>query len=258
MSQPVYMPVVQPESNAPFQRLNFPGSRAQSQYTGLGPSSQSVLLKTAGNALQAVSRLEIHENDDLVVVCCPQNLRAGDRLRVVAPDGTGRQVETIVPVGVSVGHTFLVRLPPRPEHLHAANCGFVAPVPPPVATPVEGSSAPMASAVTEPLGQDLVLVKVPPQARPGQKLHVSFSDGRVIEAVVPPGVAEFYVRVPQRGDGKLRHGQAHRSTSMRRQPDQPSYDQHPTVNEGQPDDLLDDNNNMVFVQVPKGSNAGRR
>jgi hypothetical protein len=45
----------------------------------------------------------------------------------------------------------------------------------------------------------LVLVRVPPGASPGTAIRVRVDDGRIIEATIPtepPGVSEFYVRVP--------------------------------------------------------------
>ncbi|GKY97865.1 hypothetical protein MPSEU_000744500 [Mayamaea pseudoterrestris] len=270
-------------SQAPFQGLDFPGSRAatNSLYAAgsRGPPSDAILLKTAGNALQAFSRHEIHDDDDFVAVSCPKNVNAGDCIRIIAPDGSGREIETIVPQGISVGQMFLVRLPPRPEDFHGTNSHPVFVVgtpaspterpvvasldldmetatsialdslvtlPPPVATAVNDSSAPCATAVSDHHGQDLVLVKVPIGGKAGDKLHISTNKGQVIEATVPPNSTEFYVRIPAAAIGN-NHFSVPPAHGVARQPPQPETPINKTTN---------DDSNLLLVQVPNGGWSG--
>jgi hypothetical protein len=250
--------------------LSFPGSRAQQPLpAGAEPTPNTILFKTAGNALQAISKREIQDNDELVAVSCPEGVSAGDRLRVLAPDGSGREVETVVPEGICVGKSFLVRFPTRPESFHGNNTntvfvvgtpaspterpvvaspdyGDIIPVSPPVAIPVDDSNAPSASAVLDDQGQDLVLVKVPKNVRPGDKLVVSTDDGRTVEAVVPSGADEFYVRVPPSSDRDNSHQE-----SRTRRPPQPEASAQIPVSSNTQDDA-----SLLLVHVPDGSRSG--
>jgi hypothetical protein len=75
-----------------------------------GPPADKVLIRTGGNALQAVSR-EALEQNGLMAVSVPESLVPGDNLLVRAPDGSDRVVSVVVPKGALPGHSFLVRMP---------------------------------------------------------------------------------------------------------------------------------------------------
>jgi hypothetical protein len=73
----------------------------------------AVLVKTGGNALQAVPRsiLEEGADDTLVAVVAPANVVPGDILFIFPPDGTNRLIAVVIPEGVYMGHTFFVDIP---------------------------------------------------------------------------------------------------------------------------------------------------
>jgi hypothetical protein len=75
-----------------------------------GCPSDKVLIRTGGNALQAVSRQAL-EQEGLMAVSVPNSLVPGDNLYVRAPDGSDRVVLVVVPDGALPGHTFLVKMP---------------------------------------------------------------------------------------------------------------------------------------------------
>ena len=174
-----------------------------------GPPSDTVLIRTAGNALQAVSRQAMAEKN-MLIVSVPENCKPGDEILVTCGADSDRMIAATIPPGSFPGSSFLVRMPPVPEasvvpygtedtkfgstagngvvsgqdtdlHLHSS------------------SSPPEAVAVPEQQLQDpdLILVKVPPGTRKGEKLRVNLPDGRVMEAAVPQdGLKEFYMRAP--------------------------------------------------------------
>lgn len=181
---------------------DFPGRR-RTHYAGGPPSSDKLLVKTGGNALQAVPRSTLAEN--LIAVAVPECLQAGDPLLVQAPDG--RVLETAVPEGTFPGHTFLVRVPP-PEtaDLAAAESIEVVQTSNSTTRVVDGhdieqtdlslAEEPTATPVTDREDDNLVLVQVPAGARPGDKVRVE-KNGQAFEATIPEGnLTEFYVRVP--------------------------------------------------------------
>lgn len=73
--------------------------------------SDTVLIRTGGNALQAVSR-QTTDQQGIMAVSVPEGLQPGDSLLARTPDGS-RVVSAIVPKGVLFGHTFLVQIPPK-------------------------------------------------------------------------------------------------------------------------------------------------
>jgi len=200
-----------------------------------GPPPDTVLIKTAGNALQAVNRKALEE-EDLIAVSVPEGLHPGDELLVAIPNGNGSVVLAVVPERALPGHTFLVKLPPASQTPVAA-----------VGIPLEEENTTTESTnnsgtagTTVVVGQDLgaelllqeqttndieqqrpqpevemtsnerannntndrngerVLIKVPPGAAPGEKIRVQIRPGQTIEATVPEGSPkEFYVRVPR-------------------------------------------------------------
>lgn len=104
----------------------FPGNR-RSPMLPAGPPDGSVLIQTAGNALQAVPAAALVPNRSsngggaVVAVQVPANAKPGDTLLVRAPplgnDSVGdanAMVEATVPIGAWPGHTFLVEFPDPP------------------------------------------------------------------------------------------------------------------------------------------------
>eukprot|EP00545_Synedropsis_sp_CCMP1620_P005488 CAMPEP_0119009424 /NCGR_PEP_ID=MMETSP1176-20130426/4353_1 /TAXON_ID=265551 /ORGANISM="Synedropsis recta cf, Strain CCMP1620" /LENGTH=245 /DNA_ID=CAMNT_0006961937 /DNA_START=51 /DNA_END=788 /DNA_ORIENTATION=- len=168
------------------------------------PPENTTLIKTGGNALQAVDN-SILEQDDLVAVTIPdKNLKAGDTLLVVSPDGS-RAVSARIPEGHDVGSVFFVQ--------------FAAPAVVAVGVPLSSEpQLPIVQAIVNPSSQsssveyqsdlqlaeetdernrDLVLVTVPESSLAGDRIRVRLPDQRVVEAVVPEGnVKQFYVQAP--------------------------------------------------------------
>lgn len=96
----------------------YPGTRRVPS-RGCGPPLDTVLVKTGGNALQAVPRSIFEKNIDgnLLAVIAPANVVPGDTIFITPPDGTGRMIAAVVPQGIYPGHTFFVDIP-RLEFQH--------------------------------------------------------------------------------------------------------------------------------------------
>lgn len=89
----------------------YPGERREILGQSHELSRCALLVKTGGNALQAVDRRVI-EHNDLVKVVVPDGVDPGQILMVACPDGSGRMVRAQVPEGAMPGYVFLVRIPP--------------------------------------------------------------------------------------------------------------------------------------------------
>ena len=173
-----------------------------------------VLIKTAGNALQAISRTSLQPNT--LVVHVPRYRKEGDELHVRTPQGS--IISVTIPPGCFHGHAFLVKVPQEEENCKAKiieTPTVVLGVPvgnDSSATQPTSSEVSTAAVVTndmelqanetldKPQEEDsngMILVKVPDGCGPGQVIRVSMADGSTMEATVPPGnVRQFYVRVP--------------------------------------------------------------
>jgi hypothetical protein len=92
---------------------NYPGSSFRSASTDTVPKDL-VLVKTAGNALQAVPQSAL-QRTNVVAVTVWDGLTAGQTIVVAAPGG--RMVQAIIPQTCHVGQTFLVHIPPVAEHV---------------------------------------------------------------------------------------------------------------------------------------------
>jgi hypothetical protein len=88
----------------------YPAMRRPIDNLPKGPPSDKVLIRTGGNALQAVSRQTL-EHNGLMAVSVPESLVPGDNLLVRAPDGSDRVISVVLPDGARPGHTFLVKIP---------------------------------------------------------------------------------------------------------------------------------------------------
>jgi len=211
----------------------FPGQR-RSVPPPCQLNDDVVLIKTGGNALQAVRKSTLNNTDDtLISVSVPEGVQPGDALFVQIPNTNG-MVEAKVPAGALPGHTFLVRLPPTTTNSINATASIVE-VPQAAAetnvsdTPVVAAAAPdlelnevhttsqestphaypvedsttTTTTTTNANATDttnLVLVKIPPGTPAGSKIQVTVPDGRIIEATVPaledPSADSFYLRLP--------------------------------------------------------------
>jgi len=135
------------------------------------------------------------------------NVKAGDPLIVLAPDGSGRALTVTVPDGCTAGHVFLVDFT-----LYSPVRGI----------PVSKSIVPSIAVVigmnqSQQPEKDLelneesnvntkdngiYLVMVPEGTKPGEKIQVSLPDKSLIEVIVPDGNGEkFYVRSPPKTPG---------------------------------------------------------
>mmetsp|Transcript_553 Transcript_553/g.666 ORF Transcript_553/g.666 Transcript_553/m.666 type:complete len:157 (+) Transcript_553:54-524(+) len=113
----LHQPLVYKESNVIDQRTiknnGFPAVSLRSAIQDNNFSKNKTLMKTGGNALQAVDYLP-EKGNNVVAVTVPDfgffrpGLKEGDSLIVLAPDGSGRVVRAVIPEGCSPGHVFLV------------------------------------------------------------------------------------------------------------------------------------------------------
>jgi hypothetical protein len=92
----------------------YPGDRRGDGVVSCGPPAGSLLLKTGGNALQAIDR-DILDKQNMVSVVAPDGKYPGDIILVTCPFVPGRLISTAIPKGALPGHSFLVRAPPIPE-----------------------------------------------------------------------------------------------------------------------------------------------
>ena len=88
-------------------QLHYPGNR-RTCLNG-GPPSGTVLVKTGGNALQAVD-MKSANCEDVVSVVIPEGIEAGESMLVSCPNG--RIVSMTVPPQALPGHVVLLRIPP--------------------------------------------------------------------------------------------------------------------------------------------------
>jgi hypothetical protein len=192
-----------------------------------------VLVKTGGNALQAVDQRAL-ESEHVFSVIIPEGVLPGQTIFVVVPDGSGRFVSVVVPDGCFPGHNLLVKAPPpvvatgvpvdesqilvvqgeEPSDLLLAEEGQGVSEQQTAQTDEEtreiemmnqtaqqaaGTQQRSANAQSTPSQQhDRFLIRVPPGVAPGSKIRVRLSDGRMIDVAVPPGeVSQFFVEVPR-------------------------------------------------------------
>jgi hypothetical protein len=111
-----YWPVAQKEDKdgkitIPYDWRNYPALRP-TKLVGVSAPSNTVLVKTGGNALQAVDRSALEQKNVVAVtVPCryPFNSRAGNEMLVRLSND--QLVRTQVPLHVEPGHVFLMRIP---------------------------------------------------------------------------------------------------------------------------------------------------
>ena len=91
----------------PYDWRDYPALRPP-KLEGVLPPSNTILVKTGGNALQAMDRSAL-EQKDVVAVTVPWNARAGTEMLVRLSND--RLVRTQVPLNMQPGHVFLMRIP---------------------------------------------------------------------------------------------------------------------------------------------------
>ena len=97
-------------SRSDSHQLHYPGNR-RTCLNG-GPPRGTVLVKTGGNALQAVD-VKSANCDDVVSVVIPEGMEAGESMLVSCPNG--RVVSMTIPPRASPGHVVLLRIPPMDQ-----------------------------------------------------------------------------------------------------------------------------------------------
>jgi hypothetical protein len=170
----------------------YPALRRASAAGPPGPPKDHVLIRTAGNALQAVPRSYYEQTiakTNVLGVHVPPNSRGGDVLVVQNPNNPRRMLQIKVPNDHAPGQMFFVEMPIR----DAPAAGVAAEEP---SHELELSSAPVTTGPD--VSPDFVLVQVPEGQTPGSRLQVTLADGRILVAVVPsdPTIREFYMKVP--------------------------------------------------------------
>jgi len=88
---------------------DYPGVAFRSPSTDTLPDD-SALIKTGGNALQAVPLNALRTNQVVVAVTVLEGQKPGQAILVAAPDG--RMVSAVIPERYQAGHTFLVYFAP--------------------------------------------------------------------------------------------------------------------------------------------------
>lgn len=94
----------------------YPGERHGDRVMDVmsyGPPAGSLLLKTGGNALQAVDK-DVLDKQNVFSVVVPECVKPGDNILVRCPHSS-RLISTTIPPEALPGHIFLVRSPPIKE-----------------------------------------------------------------------------------------------------------------------------------------------
>jgi hypothetical protein len=91
---------------------DFPGNR-RTVVLPPGPPPNMVLVKTGGNALQAVPQMvfEQKQPEHLVAVTVPENVSPGRTIYVQHGPRNENLLQATIPAGALPGHTFFVRVP---------------------------------------------------------------------------------------------------------------------------------------------------
>lgn len=95
----------------PREQSGYPAMRSKTDaLLGVRPPKDCVLLRTGGNALQAIERDHL-EKKDVVAVIVPWNVSPGQAILVRLPYDNTRMVTAVVPEDMQPGHVFLVQVP---------------------------------------------------------------------------------------------------------------------------------------------------
>ncbi|KAI2491700.1 hypothetical protein MHU86_22843 [Fragilaria crotonensis] len=200
-------PLLPQEVKKETQRDDYPGfSRTPMSGDQSSLDSSTVLIKTGGNALQAVDRSEL-ERKDIIAVTVPENTQPGDTLLVMAPDGSGNAVTARIPEGHGAGRVFFVTFAPpvavtdTTDILSSESGLVIVPSADPSVPHHTEQDLELVCEGTDQTESDqqntLVLVTVPEGSLPGDIIRVLLPDQRIVEAMVPAGgVQQFYVQAP--------------------------------------------------------------
>lgn len=171
----------------------YPGHRRRGVPSG--PPEDHVLIRTAGNALQAIPRAEFEakKQSSTVAVSMPSTTTANDEVLLVRTESQHRVVQATIPRGAVPGQTIFVPVPDASET--------------PVVAPVVGVEqlhdlelTEAKDTTTSSPASDFVKVQVPEGYAPGSKLLVQVGPSEStspLEVTVPadPTIREFYVNI---------------------------------------------------------------
>lgn len=88
----------------------YPGDRRSQQQQYVAPPEGLVFVRTGGNALQAVRR-DLVEQQNMISVVVPDGREPGDEVLVACPFVKDRLISVTVPKNVTAGSVFLVQPP---------------------------------------------------------------------------------------------------------------------------------------------------
>ncbi|KAG7356067.1 hypothetical protein IV203_000753 [Nitzschia inconspicua] len=169
--------------------------------------------------------------DNVMAVMVPNGMYGGQMMRVMYPDGSGRQVDAQIPIGMTPGSIFHIKVDLSPSlssadwHSPKRSCEEVEQM-----VPSHGKNDPSLSPPRPILSSDnarflqregdvkstgsqqrsgamgmdnrkLLKVTVPPGAEAGSTVHVQIpGEHRYIVAQIPPDCTEFYVQYEPRAE----------------------------------------------------------
>lgn len=92
----------------------YPANRRSQHLLDVGAPAPDgvVFIRTGGNALQAVPRELVENEDKLISVVVPEGREPGEEILVACPFVSGRLISVIIPQNATAGSAFLVRAPP--------------------------------------------------------------------------------------------------------------------------------------------------
>ena len=107
----------------------YPANRRSHPLPEMGAPEGMTFIKTGGNALQAVSK-DVLDQQNLISVIVPEGNEPGDEIFVACPFVKDRLIAVTIPKNVTAGSAFLVRAPPVvpeivtgiPVDFNAASC----------------------------------------------------------------------------------------------------------------------------------------
>lgn len=173
----------------------FPGLRRPIAFP-TGPPKDHVLIRTAGNALQAIPRRYLEQTvtkKSVLGVPVPANSCGGDsdNCLVVKNPKDRKLVQVTVPKNYAPGQMLFVEMPVE----EAPAAGVTAEKP---SHDLELGTSPGDSKSSHCHALGFVVVHIPEGQTPGSRLQVSLADGRSLMVVVPsdPSIREFYIKVP--------------------------------------------------------------
>jgi hypothetical protein len=95
----------------------YPGNRRNECLPqSSSPPRGSLLVKTGGNALQAID-MDALDKAPFISVVVPEGKAAGDTIHVNCPYWKGRLIKTTIPTLARPGDSFLVQTPPMVPHV---------------------------------------------------------------------------------------------------------------------------------------------